>query len=63
MSGWQTYEKQLFLNACESDAEVNIQMSPASVVSGGETDIQVGDIVNITLTRSSDDPGASTMFF
>ncbi|MDD4839831.1 MAG: InlB B-repeat-containing protein [Clostridia bacterium] len=63
MNGWQTYEKQLFLNACGADAEVNVSITPASLVSEGETNVQAGDNVYLTVTRSSDDSGASTMFF
>ncbi|NCA92424.1 hypothetical protein EOM82_04135 [bacterium] len=63
MNGWETYQKQLWLNACEEGASEEASLSVARVVTGGETNVQAGDIVYITVTRSSQDAAAATMFY
>lgn len=63
MDGWESYEKRLVLNGCEEEASVQVEMDATSLVSMGETDVKAGDIVYITVSRSSEDPVASTMFF
>lgn len=63
MDGWQTYEKQLLLNACDEGASEAVALSVPLIVSEGEANLKVGDTVLITVTRSSFDAGASAMFY
>ncbi|OQC14859.1 MAG: Calx-beta domain protein [Firmicutes bacterium ADurb.Bin080] len=63
MDGWENYEKRLILNGCEEGASVQLEIDATSLVSLGETDVKAGDIVYMTVSRSSEDPAASSMFF
>lgn len=63
MSGEDTFEHLMFLEACAVGATVDLTVTTGTLISENAIDVQVGDIIYLTLERSSEDAGANTMFY